>query len=74
MEIQPKIQPYADRLNRKLMENPLTSRLDQKKYFTYLRSVKKSIELFREKKYSVTSEIECLGQQFGAISEDDCGR
>src|SRR6476660_6882423 len=38
MEIQPKIQPYADKLNRKLIENPLTDQLDQKKYFTYLRS------------------------------------
>ena len=36
MEIQPKIQPYADKLNRKLVENPLTKELDQKKYFTYL--------------------------------------
>ena len=45
MEIQPKIQPYADRLNRKLVDCPLTASLDQQKYFTYLRSVKKSIEL-----------------------------
>src|SRR6185503_10604928 len=48
MEIQPKIQPYADKLNRKLVDNPLTNDLDQQKYFTYLRSVRKSIELFRE--------------------------
>jgi len=41
MEIQPKIQPYADKLNRKLIENPSTKQLDQKKYFTYLRLVKK---------------------------------
>ena len=39
LEIQPKIQPYADRLNRKLIECPFTAQLDQKKYFTYLRSV-----------------------------------
>src|SRR5678810_596950 len=42
-QIQPKIQPYADKLNRKLMEHPLTRDLDQKKYFTYLRNVRKSI-------------------------------
>jgi oligoendopeptidase F len=47
MEIQPKIQPYADRLNRMLIGNPFTQELDQKKYFTYLRSTKKSPELFR---------------------------
>ena len=36
LEIQPKIQPYADRLNRLLVENPHTRELDKKEYFTYL--------------------------------------
>src|SRR5688572_21048420 len=43
MQIQPHIQPYADRLNRKLVEHPLIGDLDQKKYFTYLRNIRKSI-------------------------------
>ena len=47
MEIQPKLQPYADKLNHKLIDCPFTKELDQQKYFTYLRSVKKSINLFR---------------------------
>jgi len=68
MEIQPKIQPYADRLNRKLVDSPLTSALDKQKYFTYLRSVKKSIELFREENIPIQSELSVLAQQFGAIS------
>jgi oligoendopeptidase F len=68
MEIQPKIQPYADRLNRKLIDSPLTASLDKQKYFTYLRSVKKSIDLFREENIPIQSELSVLGQQFGAIS------
>jgi oligoendopeptidase F len=68
MEIQPKIQPYADRLNRKLVESPLTTSLDKQKYFTYLRSVKKSIELFREENIPLQSELSVLAQQFGTIS------
>src|SRR6478735_3536739 len=48
MEIQPKIQPYADKLNRKLVENPFTSELKGEAYHIYLRNVRKSIELFRE--------------------------
>src|SRR4029078_10144719 len=48
MEIQPMIQPYADALNKKLVNSPLTKELNPEKYFTFLRSVKKSIELFRE--------------------------
>jgi len=67
-EIQPKIQPYADKLNRKLIACPFTASLDQKKYFTYLRSVKKSIDLFREVNIPILSELSVLAQQFGVIS------
>jgi oligoendopeptidase F len=68
MEIQPKIQPYADRLNRRLVENPHTQELDPKDYFTYLRSVKKRIELFREANIPLYAEASVLAQQFGVIS------
>lgn len=67
-EIQPKIQPYADKLNRKLVENPLTAQLNGDKYFTYLRGVKKSIELFREENIPLQSELGVLQQQFGVIA------
>ena len=48
LHIQPPMQPYADKLNRKLVASPFLQELDQEKYFTYIRSVKKSIDLFRE--------------------------
>ncbi len=67
-EIQPKIQPYADKLNKKLVESPFISDLDQQKYFTYLRSVRKSIELFREENIPLQSELAVLAQQFGTIA------
>jgi len=67
-EIQPKIQPYADKLNRKLVESPYTNALDTKKYFTYLRGVRKSIELFREENIPLQSELAVLQQQFGTIA------
>jgi len=62
MEIQPRIQPYSDQLNRKLIANPLTAGLDQKEYFTFLRSVRKSIDLFREQNISLLAELSVLGQ------------
>ncbi|HEY8398703.1 MAG TPA: M3 family oligoendopeptidase, partial [Flavihumibacter sp.] len=68
MEIQPKIQPYADQLNRKLIGNPYTKSLDQKEYFTYLRAVKKSIDLYREENIPLQAELSVLAQQFGVIS------
>ena len=67
-QIQPRIQPYADLLNRKLVESPFTKELDQKKYFTYLRTVRKSIDLFRRENIPLQAELSVLGQQFGVIS------
>ncbi len=68
MEIQPKIQPYADALNKKLVNHPLTKDLDANKYFTYLRSVKKSIELFKEENIPLQSELAVLQQQYGVTT------
>src|SRR4249919_2583934 len=55
MELQPKIQPYADALNKKLLNHPLAKELDTQKYFTYLRSLRKNIELFREENIPLQS-------------------
>lgn len=68
MEIQPKIQPYADMLNKKLVDCPFTKDLDQSKYYTYLRNVKKNIELFREINIPINAELNVMQQQFGVIS------
>jgi len=68
MEIQPKVQPYADKLNRKLIESPFTKELDQKKFFTYLRNVKKNIDLFREANIPLQAEMNVEAQHFGMIS------
>jgi oligoendopeptidase F len=68
MEIQPKIQPYSDLLNRKLVENPLTKDLDTSAYFTYLRNVKKNIDLFREANIPLQAELSVEAQRFGMIS------
>jgi oligoendopeptidase F len=68
MEIQPKMQPYADALNKKLIQSPFTAGLDQAKYHTYLRSVKKSIELFRTENIPIQAELSVLQQQYGVIA------
>ena len=68
MEIQPKIQPYADILNKKLVACPFTKDLNPKKYFIYLRNVKKNIELFREANIPLQAELNVMQQQFGVIS------
>ena len=68
LEIQPKIQPYADALNKKLVNHPLANKLEEDKYFTYLRSIRKSIDLFREENIPLQAELSVMQQQFGVIN------
>jgi oligoendopeptidase F len=68
MQIQPQLQPYADKLNRKLIACPFTSELDKDEYFTYLRNVRKSIDLFREENIPVQAELSVMQQQYGQIA------
>ncbi len=68
LEIQPRIQPYADRLNRKLVDCPFTAQLNTAKYFTYLRTVRKNIDLFREENIPLQAEMNVVQQQYGTIA------
>ena len=68
MDIQPQMQPFADRLNKKLLDCPFANELDPKKYFTYLRNVKKNIDLYEEKNIPLIAELNVLQQQFGVIA------
>jgi oligoendopeptidase F len=68
MEIQPRIQPYADALNKKLIQSPFVNELDAQKYHTYLRSVRKNIELFREENIPLQAELGVMQQQYGQIT------
>ena len=66
-DISPHIQPYSDVINKKLVDCPFTKELDQDEYFTYLRSVKKNIDLFREENIPLLSELSVEQQQYGVI-------
>ena len=68
MEIHPKIQPYADALNKKLVNSAYTKELNPDSYFTYLRSVKKNIDLFREDNIQLQAELAVLQQKYGVIT------
>ena len=68
LEIQPKIQPYSDALNKKLVNHPLAADLDKEKYFTYLRNIRKSIELFKEENIQLQADMAVLQQQYGIIT------
>lgn len=68
LEIQPQVQPLADALNKKLLASPLLKNLDTDKYYTYIRSIEKTVALYREENINIQAEISVLQQQFGQIS------
>lgn len=68
-EIQPKLAPFDDRLNRKISESPYVEELSkQEDFFIYFRAIRKAIDLFREESISLEAEISDLTQEYGAIS------
>lgn len=67
-EIEPKIAPYSNELNKKLVASQYLEKLDKDKYFIYLRGVKKSLELFREENIPLQTEIQLEQQKYQQIS------
>lgn len=68
LEIQPRLQPYADKLNRKLVDCSFAAELDHDKYFTFIRNVRKNIDLFREANIPLQAELNVEAQKFGTIA------
>ena len=66
-EIEPKISPLNDLLNKKLVSSKFIDELDTDKYFIYLRSIKKEIEIFREENVPLFAEISTESQKYGSI-------
>lgn len=66
--IEPHISPLSNELNKKLIACPHTSNLTKQGYDIYLRSVKNSIDLFRDENIALNTQLQELEQQFGAIS------
>ncbi|HEY9535233.1 MAG TPA: M3 family oligoendopeptidase [Mucilaginibacter sp.] len=67
-EIEPKIAPYSNELNKKLVASEYLDQLDKDKYFVYLRGIKKSLELFREENIPLQTEIQVEQQKYQSIS------
>lgn len=67
-EISPKLAPFGDQLNRKLIENPYLSELKGKAYDIFLRKIRKELEMYREKNIDLQSEVASKSQKFGEIS------
>jgi oligoendopeptidase F len=67
-EIEPKISPIGNLLNKKLVESPFVDELDQDKYFVYLRSIKKALEIYREENVELFTNLLVTQQKYQAAS------
>jgi oligoendopeptidase F len=67
--IQPNIAPIADELNKKAMGSPFLKSLEKKAgYDMMIRTLKKEIDIFREKNITLFTEINTQTQKYAQIS------
>lgn len=67
-EIEPKIAPYNNTLNKKLLDCPFTSQLNDPRMEIMLRGIRKQVEIFREENIPVMAELQQKEQHFAAIA------
>lgn len=67
-EIEPKTAPYNNQLNEKLIASEFVDKLDDDKYFVYLRGIRKALELFREESIPLQTEIQIEQQKYQGIT------
>ena len=67
-EIEPKIAPINNELNKKFIESKFSEQLDKGKYFVYTRGIKKALELFREENIPLLTQIQVEQQKYQGIT------
>ncbi|WP_316734461.1 M3 family oligoendopeptidase [Pedobacter aquatilis] len=67
-EIEPKISPLSNELNKKFSESPYMDELDKEKYFVYSRAIKKALELYREENIELFTELQVKQQKYQGIT------
>lgn len=67
-EIEPKISPLSNELNKKFSDSPFMDDLDKEKYFVYSRAIKKALELYREENIELFTELQVKQQKYQGIT------
>jgi len=67
-EINPKIAPYENSLNRKLLNSKFTDDLRGESYRIMLKKVETQIDLYREENIPLFTQLEKESQEYGALS------
>ena len=67
-EVQPKIAPFEDLLNQKIVNCEFTNDLrSQSEYTIYFRALKSAVDLFREENIPLQAELNTLAQEYSSI-------
>ncbi|MCK5822507.1 MAG: M3 family oligoendopeptidase [Bacteroidales bacterium] len=67
-EIEPNISKYSNILDEKFIESKFTNQLDKKKYFIPIRTIKRKLQIFREKNIPIFAMLQKEEQEYGAIA------
>ncbi|WP_306552223.1 M3 family oligoendopeptidase [Daejeonella sp.] len=67
-EIEPKIAPINNQLNKKFVDSPYSEKLDKERYFVYTRGIKKALELFQEENIALMTQIQVEQQKYQGIT------
>lgn len=67
-EIEPKISPLSNELNKKFVESPFMDDLDKEKYFVYSRAIKKALELYRDENIELFTELQVKQQKYQSVT------
>lgn len=67
-EIEPKISPLSNELNKKFSESAYMDELDKEKYFVYSRAIKKALEIYREENIELFTQLQVKQQKYQGIT------
>lgn len=68
LEIEPRLKPFINRLQQKLVQSPFLSSLAPDLYFPFIRGVENALSLFREENIPLQADLNILAQQYGTVS------
>ncbi len=67
VEIEPKLSDYDNKLDKKFIACPFLQELDPKKYTVYIKRVKQSLDIFRNKNIPLFTQIQLKQQEYQSI-------
>ena len=67
-EIEPKVAPISNDLNKKAVESPFFNEIDDSGYKIMIRNMVKQIEIFRDENIPLKTKLQTESQKFGQIS------